>query len=128
VKNWAKDGIFDTTTPYYRTITSKKSRSQQANGMFVCKYGYNTGYTCGTIVNTSFRPNYVPSAEATFIQVTDDQDLSGGGDSGGPWYASNTALGIHSGETCFLFSCNDAVYVATNYIESQLGVTIMTAP
>jgi hypothetical protein len=95
--------------------------------MLVCKYGRLTGYTCGTIVNTSFWPAYVPSGDATFIQVTDDQNLTSTGDSGGPWYSGNTAFGITSGETC-LIGCNDAIYVATNYIESGLGVTILTGP
>ena len=62
----------------------------------------------------------------TAIKVDSDPDgpgfdLSEGGDSGGPWFSSTTALGTMSCQQGF-----DAIYVATNYIEGGLGATIAT--
>lgn len=121
-KNWVWNNA------YTIAITSKKTRDQQPIGMFVCHMGQATLYGCGEIASKSFRPSYVPNATATFIQVSAfGQDLSSPGDSGGPWWINNTALGVHSGEICFI-TCNDALYVASNYVEGGLGVTILTAP
>jgi len=112
---------------YTIAITSKKTWSQQTIGMFVCHMGQTTKYGCGEIVNKSLRPNYVPNATATYIQVSAfGMDLSSEGDSGGPWWINNTALGIMSGCVQSI-TCNDAIYVATNYVEGGLGVTILTS-
>lgn len=120
-RNWVWNNAYNVG------ITSKKTWSQQSVGMFVCHMGQATLYGCGKIVTKSFRPSYVPSATATFIQVSALlQDLSSQGDSGGPWWIDNTALGVMSGEVCFI-TCNDALYVAINYVEGGLGVTILTS-
>lgn len=111
-----------------RSCTATESRSTQAVGDFVCKNGKTTGYTCGSISSTTYAPSYVTSASSTFIRVNNDQgyaDLSSGGDSGGPWFLSNTAYGTHSGSPGD--DANDAIYMAINYI-SSLGVSVLTAP
>ena len=123
VVNRIWDGLFDTTTPYYRFITGTRPRAQQFVGEVVCKYGMTSGPTCGTISSTTFAPSYVPGAAATFIVVTSSiQDQSQPGDSGGPWYSGETAYGIMSGH----FTANfDAIYMAIDYI-SALGVSVLT--
>jgi len=118
---WWSDG----TT---RDITATKSRSSQAIGNYVCKYGKTSHYTCGYISSKNFKPT-VPNAEATYIRVDNTagyDDLSSGGDSGGPWFLSNTAYGTHHGAPTA--DPNDAVYMAVNYVESGLGVSVMTSP
>jgi hypothetical protein len=121
-RNWTYNNA------YTVAISSKKSRDQQPIGMFVCHMGQATLYGCGEIVSKSFRPSsYIPNATATFIQVSAfGTDLSSPGDSGGPWWINNAALGIMSGHVCFV-TCNDALYSASNYVESGLGVTILTS-
>lgn len=120
-RNWTYNNA------YTIAITSKKTRDQQPIGMFVCHMGQATLYGCGEIVSKSFRPSYIPNATATFIQVSAfGYDLASEGDSGGPWWINNTALGIHSGHVCFV-TCNDALYSASNYVEGGLGVTILTS-
>lgn len=62
----------------------------------VCHYGRRTGAQCGTITNSSVRPNllltnYFVGATCTCT------DFSDGGDSGGPWYSGSTAYGTHHG-------------------------------
>lgn len=123
VVNRIWDGLFDTSTPYYRFITATKPRAQQFIGESVCKYGITSGATCGTISSTTFAPGYVPGAAATFIVVTSaTQDQSEPGDSGGPWYSGSTAYGIMSGHFTGNF---DAIYMAIDY-SSALGVSVLT--
>lgn len=120
-RNWVFDGLSDTSTPYYRTITATKSRTSQALNEFVCKYGKTTAYTCGYISDKSYLSSSPSDATATYIRVhRDGVNLSEGGDSGGPWFASNTAYGIHHSGIG-----DDATYMAINYI-STLGLTVLT--
>ncbi len=121
VKNkiqWRSDG----TT---RDITAKKSRSGQVIGGYVCKYGITSHYTCGYISSKDFKPS-VPNAEATFIRVDNTagyDDLSSVGDSGSPWFLTNTAYGTHHGAPTA--DPNDAIYMAVNYVESGLSVIVL---
>ncbi|MCK4475293.1 MAG: hypothetical protein KAU16_01035 [Methanophagales archaeon] len=108
-----------------RDITATKSRSSQAIGNYVCKYGMTSHYTCGYISSK----NFMHQGQATYIRVDNTagyDDLSSGGDSGGPWFLSNTAYGTHVGSPGD--DPNDAVYMAVNYVESGLGVSVMTSP
>ena len=118
---WWSDG----TT---RDITGTVGRSSQAVGGYVCKYGKRTFYTCGYISDKNYAPSYVPSVSATFIRVNNTagySDLSGSGDSGGPWFLTSNAYGTHSGSPGA--DPNDALYMAINYI-SGLGVSVLTSP
>ena len=114
---WWSDG----TT---RDITATKSRSSQVIGGYVCKYGKTSHYTCGYISDKNFEYH----GQATFIRVNNTagyDDLSSGGDSGGPWFLTGDAYGTHVGAPTV--DPNDAIYMAVNYVESGLGVTVMTS-
>jgi len=110
------------------SITTTKHRSQQWVGALVYKYGKISGFGAGYISSLTFRPSYVPNAQATFIRVDNTagySNLSSDGDSGGPWFTAYTAWGshcTHPGD-----DPNDAVYMAINYV-SGIGVSIMTSP
>lgn len=125
IKNWVHDGLSDSTTPYYRHITSTKSRTNQTVGEFVCKYGMTTKYGCGYITDKNFGSTQcVPSSTATYIRVhRDNVDLSSSGDSGGPWFYNETAYGSM---VCEVNSI-DGVYMASNYF-SGMGLSILTSP
>ena len=116
-----------------RKVSATKRRAQQNVGDYVCRYGKETGYTCGTIASKHVRPVPAPGEEhvgctktpcqfsATFIKVNVTRGLvSEGGDSGGPWFNSNTAFGIHRGH-----SGNSEIYMAINYVQG-LGVAVIT--
>ncbi len=111
-------------------ITEIKSRSNQVIGEAVCKYGKTTRYTCGTISDKDFDPNYnweFGDTSPTFIRVASTEgfgDLSAPGDSGSPWFLSHTAYGTMSGQ----IGDEDAIYMAVDYINSGLGVFVMTSP
>lgn len=111
-----------------RAITGTKSRNDQAIGEYVCKYGIASFYTCGTISDKNYVPDYQEPGvtfNATFIRV----DATAGyfpltkfGDSGGPWFLANVAYGIHSGGGSYY-----GMYTAVNYL-SGIGVSVMTTP
>ena len=111
----------------YRVITAKKTWSQQSEGEWVCKYGKTTGHTCGHIVEKDYQPtpNTPQVFSPVFIRVhhPSGANLSSDGDSGGPWYYGGTAYGILKGGAA---GGNDASYMAIDYAEYGLGVTVLT--
>jgi hypothetical protein len=120
-------------SPDWRWITGKRPRSNQNVGDYVCKFGRTTGYGCGNIESKDF--SSCVGAGSTFVWVhnRNNVNLIDGGDSGGPWFISEVALGLTScevdpdglgGPLGFI----DGSYTAVNYVESGLGVTIMTTP
>jgi hypothetical protein len=102
--------------PYYRSITARKYRANQNVGDFVCKYGKTTHYGCGWIVSKTLAPACISNPYATWIRVDSDRngtgiDLVQAGDSGGPWFINNVALGTTACEAGF-----DGVYSAIDYL------------
>lgn len=115
--------------PYWRYITSRTFRANQAIGAWVCKYGKVTVYTCGTITATNVAPGYVPSAQPTYVRVAHSSTYPfqcQGGDSGGPVYQNNSAWGIIEGRI-YTDTWSDLIYTQTNFVEGGIGVTILTS-
>lgn len=121
-----------------RSITGIRGRANQSVGDYVCKYGHS-GYACGFIESKNALPDpeEVPNGASTYILVepaigdgTSD-DLSDHGDSGGPVFIGNLALGIIHGCITQGLDCsqplfNDKlVYTAINYVEGGLGVSVL---
>ena len=113
-----------------REITAVKTRDQQTTYAFYGKYGQATGYTAGQLESKVVRPEGEEAPlnpNATWMLVTnyfDTDDLIGPGDSGGPWFVNNYALGISS------FSCEyeeeeAAIYMAISYID-YFDLEVMT--
>ncbi|HEY0142618.1 MAG TPA: PKD domain-containing protein [Thermoanaerobaculia bacterium] len=101
-----------------RTITTVRSRTYQAAGHYVCKFGAVTGYTCGTIETKHYDPG--TGYDGTFVRVNNSNNAYG--DSGAPWYQEHVALGIHHGVAWD----NEAIYQPLDYI-SPLGVSVLTS-
>ena len=135
VKPWAADEYNNAgdTTPYYRVITATKAKTNQSIGDLVCKHGRTTGTTCGYIELKNHQPDYNDGLQwnATFIVVRPtSEDMTNGGDSGGPVYVGGNALGISTGETgprCQpdTTGCTWLYYMAVDYV-SGLGVQVLT--
>ena len=107
-KPWVKDSA-DT----HRVITGRRQRSEQPIDGFVCLTRRDNDVRCGYIESKIFDPG--SGFEATFIRVNGlSQDLSVGGDSGGPWWSGQLAYGIHRSEP--VADPWDAVYTAQNYL------------
>jgi hypothetical protein len=63
------------------------------------------------------------------VHNASNQDLASAGDSGGPWYIGEIALGTTSCASWVEpYGYIDMIYVASNYVEGGLNVTIKTTP
>ncbi len=101
-----------------------------AQGMTVCKYGMTTKYTCGEIVTKFYQPsNCISGATATYIHYhRNGVDMISGNDSGGPVFILNTAYGINNCGVSYATGLDDAISMATDYVEFGLDITVLTAP
>lgn len=99
-------------------------------GDYVCHWGVSSGYGCGTIVS---RDATVCGGGGGFTGIlvhnSSNQDLASPGDSGGPWYIGDVAMGTASCASWVEpYGYIDAIYVASNCVEAGLNVTIKTTP
>jgi hypothetical protein len=79
-----------------RTVTAV---ANSPVGSAVCHWGRTTGYDCSYVDDTDTCQAMLVNGvihRYCGLDVT-RQDISAGGDSGGPWYLGNTARGVHSG-------------------------------
>jgi len=120
------------TTP--RALTGRRTRASTKIGNNVCHRGATTGYSCGDVSATDFQDALCNGFECTATWVTVDPPATTepglacyGGDSGGPWFISTVALGIHHGgdENAFpwIGGCEFAIYMSTDYID-ELGLQL----
>ena len=108
-------------------ITATKSRAQQNIGDIVSKYGLTTQYTAGELVaNTTYGgPQYVSYTYMLVENIYNYSKIAEQGDSGGPVFSGNTALGISHAVT------DDRQwlsYMAINYIDGISGLSVKTSP
>lgn len=95
----------------------------------VCKYGRMTEYGCGWVEQENFRGFYCDpvcgqTMAATFLRVNrDNGDLSTPGDSGGPWFKGNWAVGIMHGYTGGA-ALSEGVYMPIAYLGDK-GLTVL---
>lgn len=86
-----------------RELRVFNSHALAVAGQFVCKYGKNTDYGCSTVAACGMVSNStVPDTGQTYSVgglCRTQQTITASGDSGGPWYIGNTALGIHHGKS-----------------------------
>lgn len=114
----------DTIVGRFHTVNSATTVATGANltpttGATVCRRGKTSGYGCGTITSTSYKPTWTNACpgvtcNSVFVSVS---LTTRGGDSGGPWFSSNRPVGVHKGGGTGL-----SVYSKINY--SPAYVTI----
>lgn len=106
------------------SVTATVAQASQPLGSSVCKYGWATGFTCGTV----FDKNYASQGQTGWVRVRNSgYDLSGNGDSGAAWMqGSNTVYGIHVGGADSVDPW-DAFYMGIERV-SVLGLSVLTAP
>ena len=115
VRNWAYDGT------NHRYINSGRDWDDQSAGDYVCKYGMATRYDCGEIETKYY--HLAPGRGNRWVLVQnvegDNSVLARPGDSGGPFFDGNVAVGIltHS------VDATKAIYMAFDFIEAK-GLTL----
>ncbi|WP_339915182.1 S1 family peptidase [uncultured Brevundimonas sp.] len=109
-----------TATPL--TVTATLAQAAQPLGSSVCKYGWTTGFTCGTI----FDKNYGSQGQTGWVRVRNSgYDLSESGDSGAAWMqGDNTVYGIHVGGAESVDPW-DAFYMGIDRVQI-LGLSVLT--
>ena len=126
---WAATPTFTELDEFYdgysnRTVGGTRSRSDQPLNTWVCKYGVETGFSCGTLISKTYRRT-TPGASwsATWMRINANAQYpnqTDDGDSGGPVFSNTTAYGVMAAS----LSDGDAVYMAINYIDT-LGVSVI---
>lgn len=112
----------------WRTL---QNRADTVMGQRVCKYGAVTYYSCATVNNLNFHPNWVPNGQGFVTAYNCDIDMVKPGDSGGPVFFNYTAYGITSGYYGDIFTCWGKwmlVYGELGNIAYSLGVEILHSP
>lgn len=110
---------------FANSTTVARNQAGQSHGLSneaVCRRGKTTGYACGVLINTSYKPTYQGACpngpcDSTFALVTGAAVL--GGDSGGPWFLGNYGYGITKGRVG-----NDAIYSKLGYLPAGLDMVV----
>ena len=127
----ASPSFYASSTTSARTVVGLAYRADMV-GSYACHRGRTTGYSCGTVQTVSYRPTYdgacgsSPCA-ATWARVTGSGLKCYGGDSGGPWFLSNRAYGIHKGGSSSgtgTGQCGSAWFTPIRYVDNYLPVTV----
>jgi len=110
-----------------RTLTGRRTQASTKVGNNVCHHGKTTGYSCGDVSATDYE-NAACNGETctpTWVRVDPPSNTEPGlacfgGDSGGPWFISTIALGIHNSSVKhgpWIGACEFAVYMSTDRID-----------
>ncbi|MEN2468058.1 S1 family peptidase [Ornithinibacillus sp. JPR2-1] len=101
---------------YYNTSAGRNTTGVYSPrvGVNVCNFGKETGYKCRQVHKTGLKHGSYGNQVVVTAHVTT------GGDSGGPWFYGNSAVGVHSGKRTV-----DGVvrsrFTNVNYISSALN-------
>ena len=94
-------------------------------GMLVCKFGRTTNATCDAVtdVNVDISDSVQPHDGHLYEGNIVTDDISDGGDSGGPLYYGNRAWGIASAEGHSVFDTS-SYFVAADRINDSYGIGV----
>lgn len=105
---------------FTRSITSRQLRTADRVGDTACMSGFASGSSCGVIKSVSTTFTY-PGRNVTLVRQRVADYTRNPGDSGGPVFAGNMAMGSH---VHFQSDTGWAVYSQVNEIEIQSGMSV----
>ncbi|MEQ6375500.1 S1 family peptidase [Bacillaceae bacterium S4-13-58] len=111
--SWLSNDLF-AQSPRDREITDWQAEYEENEGDYVCKAGYKTGYTCGTVTSTYY-------SVRTHHNMTVASYTRDGGDSGDPVFNGNQLRGIYEGTSSL-----GAVYSQIDNVQYALGIGVRT--
>ena len=94
-------------------------------GGSICKYGQTTGHGCSTTLSGPGTVSYPNHPGPTYKIYSTTAYITSGGDSGGPWFVGNTAIGIHSGHAVFRGQSR-SLYTAISAIQANSNIRVVT--
>ena len=121
-----------------RVVRSKADRLDM-HGRYLCHQGGVSGVSCGTVTNIHHRPTGATACRVSsngdpttchnvFVRVYGSSLEACAGDSGGPWFSSSKAYGIHKSsqrtETCSDIGTS-AIFSAIDEVEEFLDAEIL---
>jgi hypothetical protein len=108
-----------------RVLTGRRLRTSTGAGDQVCHRGTTTGYSCGLVSVTNFRPTYAgacgtQTCDAVWVYVNGGADTAcAGGDSGGAVFATQTTFGTLKGGDSWgnaKGQCGHFIYMSTDFL------------
>jgi len=93
-----------------------------AEGDYVCKYGRTSGYGCGYVKNNNVNVTFDGITHRRLVAMR--TYFTEGGDSGGPWFLVNDAMGVHSGWVD-LDGARRSTFSRIVYIDEALGLALV---
>jgi hypothetical protein len=87
--------------------------AKSVEGEYVCHSGFASGTSCGHVYETGTTVHF-ETGETVYNETRvggpkGSEHCNIGGDSGGPWFAGNTALGINSAGANWVYDVNDPI-------------------
>lgn len=129
---WLGSGATDVGPWFYanawRQLTGRRTQASTAVGNQICRYGTFGGYGCATVYSVAYNPGSscgptgTSPCSATFVGLNGATNLCQPGDSGGPWFISTVAAGVHRGGNPSAGLCS---YTSTDYAYSSLGLNLL---
>jgi streptogrisin C len=93
-----------------------------AEGDYVCKYGRTSGYGCGYVKDSSVSSTFDGITHRRLVAMRGY--ITEGGDSGGPWFLVNDAMGVHSGWVT-LDGARRSTFSRIVYADEALGLALV---
>lgn len=132
----SKTGVaefYGSSTSSPTKVIGRISRDSTYADMPACHRGATTGYSCGLVQQTNYKPTYTnacgsQACDSTWVTVVPDASRSlacYGGDSGGSVFNSQKALGLLKGTSASGSSpgqCNFYIYMTLDYLPAGWSV------
>jgi streptogrisin C len=93
-----------------------------AEGDYVCKYGRTSGYGCGYVKDNNVNVTFDGITHHRLVAMR--TYITEGGDSGGPWFLVNDAMGVHSGWVD-LDGARRSTFSRIVYADEALGLALV---
>jgi streptogrisin C len=93
-----------------------------AEGDYVCKYGRTSGYGCGYVKDNNVNVTFDGITHRRLVAMR--TYFTQGGDSGGPWFLVNNAMGVHSGWVD-LDGARRSTFSRIVYADEALGLALV---
>lgn len=93
-----------------------------AEGDYVCKYGRTSGYGCGYVKDANVNVTFDGITHRRLVAMR--TYFTEGGDSGGPWFLVNNAMGVHSGWVN-LDGARRSTFSRIVYADEALGLALV---
>lgn len=123
--SWWDTGSWPTKVAYWGTNNEYPITGEAASlvGTYACHSGAVSGTTCGSVTALNVTHDFGLGARQGLTELSGA--CSSGGDSGGPYFSGNIAVGIHIGSADVSKTCGDPLfYYDITKATAALGVSV----